>query len=275
MHKNIGNLTGPVLVFGGIYSNLQALEQLKVEAGKLGIEPNNIICTGDIVGYCAQPEESLQFVQKWGIHTVAGNVEIQLRENQDDCGCDFNENSTCDILSKQWYPYAKNKVSQNSIQFIQSIPEQLSFTYAKKKITVIHGSAEGVSDFVFKSTPWSIKKRSFEILETDVILAGHCGLPFTDKNESKLWINPGVIGMPANDGDTRVWYFILNDSNGTVSVSPQQLTYNYLLASQLMEDEKLPRNYSKTLITGIWDNCDILPKKETEQQGQPIRIDLP
>ena len=56
--KNIGQLNGKVLIFGGVYSNLQALEALQKTANALDIRPENIICTGDIVGYCAQPSEN-------------------------------------------------------------------------------------------------------------------------------------------------------------------------------------------------------------------------
>ncbi|MEH6406960.1 MAG: metallophosphoesterase, partial [Leeuwenhoekiella sp.] len=53
--ENIGQLSGKVLLFGGVYSNLQALEKLKNIAENLGILPENCLSTGDIVGYCAQP----------------------------------------------------------------------------------------------------------------------------------------------------------------------------------------------------------------------------
>ena len=48
--QNLGTRTGRLLVFGGPYSNVQALETLKSIAEQLRIPANNIICTGDIVG---------------------------------------------------------------------------------------------------------------------------------------------------------------------------------------------------------------------------------
>ena len=80
---------GKILVFGGVYSNLQALEALQKVAEKEGISPDNIICTGDIVGYCAQPSECLDAIEKWGIHAIQGNVEENLLSGNDDCGCNF------------------------------------------------------------------------------------------------------------------------------------------------------------------------------------------
>ena len=76
--KNIGNLSGKVLVFGGVYSNLQALEALQKVADKEGITPSNIICTGDIIAYCAQPSACVDAIEDWGIHVIQGNVEENI-----------------------------------------------------------------------------------------------------------------------------------------------------------------------------------------------------
>jgi hypothetical protein len=34
-----------------------------------------------------------------------------------------------------------------------------------------------------------------------------------------------------------------------------------------MAQNGLPKAYSGTLLSGIWDNCDILPEEETAMQG--------
>ncbi|MGC9271648.1 MAG: radical SAM protein, partial [Acidiphilium sp.] len=46
---------GPVLIFGGNYSNLQASIALLDAARAHGIAPDHIICTGDIIAYGADP----------------------------------------------------------------------------------------------------------------------------------------------------------------------------------------------------------------------------
>ena len=63
---DLGKISGKTLLFGGVYSNLQALEALKQIAEKENINPENCFCTGDIVGYCAQPEETVQLFKLWG-----------------------------------------------------------------------------------------------------------------------------------------------------------------------------------------------------------------
>lgn len=268
--KNIGTLTGEILVFGGIYSNLQALQQLQKIAQQKNIPAHNIICTGDIVAYCAQPEDCIQLVKDWGIHCIAGNVELQLANGEEDCGCNFDTASRCDLFSKQWYPFAQQQISQNSLEWIRQLPQYLSFEYNNNKALVLHGAYEQTSQFIFKSTNWAVKQQQFDQLGVDLILAGHCGIPFASIQQKKYWLNAGVIGMPANDGKTAVWYLTLNEEQEGLSYQFESFDYDAEQAAQLMEKYQLPPQYAHTLRTGIWDNCDILPAVETAQQGEKL-----
>ena len=271
-YKNIGEISERLLVFGGVYSNLQALQSLRAVAEKLEISPKNIMCTGDVVAYCSQPEETVQLMRDWGVHSIAGNVEIQLREGQEDCGCNFEDGTTCDILSNSWYPFTKNKLSEASIDWMKTLPDFIRFTFKGKSGLVLHGSLDQTAGYIFKSTESSIKRTIFSQAQADIIIAGHCGLPFYDQYENKHWINPGVIGMPANDGTTDVWYAIMELKQGEIILTHHRMNYNHQLASKLMDDHNLPSQYSKTLLTGIWDNCDILPEVETVLQGERIEL---
>jgi len=270
--EHLGLISGKVLLFGGVYSNLQALEALKQIAEKEHIPPENCICTGDIVGYCAQPEETVQLFRIWKAKSIAGNVEIQLSEGATDCGCDFKKGSRCDDFSQLWYPFAQSKLSKDSLNFINTIPDHITFKYADKNVLVVHGSYENTSEFIFKSSPWKTKAPSFLNHQFDVVIGGHCGLPFQDKHEDKLWLNPGVIGMPANDGSPNVWYAILDDSENTFRFKHYRLDYNYRLTNKLMQNGLLPEEYARTIVTGIWDNTEILPAIESGLQGFGVNI---
>ena len=270
--KNIGKLSGKVLLFGGVYSNLQALEALYEVAINENIAPENCISTGDIIGYCAQPEETIQFFKNWKARSIAGNVEIQLGENADDCGCDFTKGSRCDGFSQLWYPYAKSKLTHDSLEFIKNLPEFIQFEVANKKITVVHGSYFNTSEFIFKSTPWEVKAPNFQATESEIIIAGHCGLPFNESQNDLLWLNPGVIGMPANDGNASVWYLILEEQDNLLTFEHKNLIYNHSLANSLMLENGLPNEYAKTIISGIWDNTETLPDTEAKLQGQKIHF---
>jgi hypothetical protein len=50
-------LMGSLLVFGGPYSNLEATQAILQETHQRNIPRGNIVCTGDLAAYCANPQE--------------------------------------------------------------------------------------------------------------------------------------------------------------------------------------------------------------------------
>ncbi|PPK84306.1 alkylhydroperoxidase/carboxymuconolactone decarboxylase family protein [Neolewinella xylanilytica] len=272
---DLGNRSGPLLVFGGVYSNLEALTALRTEAERRGIPPGNVICTGDTPGYCADPEACLNLQENWGIYGIAGNVEINLRSGVEDCGCNFSDGSRCDMFARLWYAYARAEVGERGMAYMRTLPERLSFFYAGRRVHVLHGSAEHESEFVWKSTDWAVKQRSFDRTGADVILASHSGLPFTDGRDGKLWINSGALGMPANDGTPRTWYAILDDTEGAIRVTFHPLPYDVATAraKMLQHRTRLPLSYATTLVTGIWDNTEIMPPTEAAEEGRAMDPD--
>ena len=85
--EGVVRMDGPVLVFGGPYSNLEATEAMLAEARRLAIPPARILCTGDIVAYGADALATVAAVRASGIHAIMGNCEESLAANSENCGC--------------------------------------------------------------------------------------------------------------------------------------------------------------------------------------------
>lgn len=270
--KNLGQKRGKLLFFGGVYSNLQSLQALKKWADENNCLPENIFCTGDTPGYCAQPVECLQLIKEWDINTIAGNVELQVRNDKEDCGCDFESGGRCDLFSKSWYAYVRSKMNTEQRAWLNMLPDHIQFEYCGKNIFIVHGSYFNVSEFIFQSTPWALKQKNFEVASADIIIAGHCGLPFAHAKNERLWLNPGVTGMPANDGTDRVWFATLEGAGEKTRYQFHSYTYDHKSAAELMLENGLPATYANTLSTGIWDNCEVLPETETNLQGKKILL---
>ncbi|WP_461536776.1 metallophosphoesterase family protein [Spongorhabdus nitratireducens] len=270
--QDLGELNGPVLVFGGPYSNLQATQAIKAIAEQHNIPVQNIICTGDTVAYCAEPEETVQLIKEWGIAVIEGNCEESFGNDLGDCGCGFESGTQCDLLSAQWYRYAASRLSNDSRQWLRTRPQKILFSLAGKRFTVIHGSMEQNNHYIFASTSEEEKRRNLQQAGTDVIIGGHCGLPFYQQIGDKLWLNPGVIGMPANDGTPDGWYALLTPSaeNSGLDIRLERLSYPFKDAAQAMVKQGLKAGYHQTLITGIWPSLDILPEEERKQQDIPL-----
>lgn len=263
-------MDGPVLIFGGCYSNLEATLALRNEAGRRSIPASHIVCTGDVVAYCADAAATTDLIRDWGVHVVRGNCEESLGWNEATCGCGFAEGTACERLSVEWYAYASNQLTDDQRAWMRSLPARIDMTVGKRRLAVVHGSLDQINRFVFPSTPWQEKARELARSCCDGIVGGHSGIPFADMRDGHLWLNTGALGMPANDGTARVWYCVLTPGASYVEIRLLSLEYDARAAAKKMRVHGLPQAYASALETGFWPSCDILPPPERASRGVAI-----
>lgn len=263
---------GPVLVFGGPYSNLQATEAVLSEARRLEVPKERIICTGDLTAYCGDPVATIDLVKDSGIHVVMGNCDLQIAEAADSCGCGFPSDSFCERLSSAWFAYANKLVRADQRTWLAELPRRVDLEVAGRRLAVIHGGISVINRFVFATTPADIKRQEIELSGCDGVIGGHCGLPFSEIVDGQLWHNAGVIGMPANDGTPRVWFSLLTPVSAGLQIEHRAISYDHIAAASRMQRAGLPDEYRVALACGIWPSCDVLPRGETRVQGAHIEV---
>lgn len=268
-----GTRSGPLLFFGGVYGNLPALRALRAWAGQHGYTPQQVFFTGDIAGYCARPAECMQELEEWGVQGIAGNVELQLRSGAADCGCNFSSDGRCDLFSRNWYPYTLAQMTPATQEWMAALPHHLRLRLGGKTILLVHGALDHTAGYIFRSTPWHQKGEQLSAAGADIIIGGHSGIPFAQQGPEGWWINAGAIGLPANDGTDRVWCASVSEAGEAVEVRFIPLRYPHGTAAAEMEERGLPASYARSLSTGLWDNCEILPAEETGLQGRPLSPD--
>jgi predicted phosphodiesterase len=267
---DLGKLRGPGLFFGGPYSNLQASQALKEYAEHHGISPSNIICSGDTVAYCAQPNETVELLRHWGVAVVQGNCEQSLANEVPHCGCGFEQGSACEALAQSWYRFADQNIEYRHRQWMRGLPGIIQFSILEKQFAVIHGGVDSINQFIFPSTNTDAKLQAILAAGVDGIIAGHCGLPFTQLIRHKLWHNPGAIGLPANDGTSRVWFSRWDIENRNIIIQHRSLEYDATLARANMLQVGLGNGYAEALISGLWPSQDVLPAEEKARQGRAL-----
>ncbi len=252
---------GPVLVFGGCYSNLQATEALLAQAARRGIPPERMVCTGDVVAYGADAAATVALVRRAGVPVVMGNCEEQLAARAADCGCGFAPGSACDRLSGAWFAHATTALDAAAADWMGTLPRQIDLQLGRFRLLVVHGSAAANNEFVFASTGEAVPPGY------DGVIAGHCGLPFTRMIEGRLWHNSGAVGMPANDGTPRAWFSVLSPGPDGLTVEHAAFGYDHAAAAGAMRTAGLPEAYAGALETGLWPSCDVLPAAELAARG--------
>ena len=264
----IPNADGPVLVFGGPYSNLQATEALFAAAGRLGIPPHRMICTGDVVAYGADAARCVARLHAAAVAVVAGNCEERLGANAADCGCGFATGSACDRLAAAWFAHANAVLGADDRAWMRGLPFRLELRVGGRRLLVVHGGVERSNQFLWPSHGLELD-RQLAHAGVDGMIAGHCGLPFTRIGPHGLWHNPGVIGMPANDGTPRGWFSVLTPVPGGIEIRHHALHYDAAGAARAMRLAGLPEAYAAALRTGLWPSCDVLQPEELARRGQP------
>lgn len=267
---SVRQMDGSVLVFGGPYSNLEATEALLAAADRHGIPPARIICTGDIVAYAADAAETVALIRRTGIQTIMGNCEESLASNAADCGCGYAAGSACEVMSVAWYAHADRHLDREAREWMATLPRRLDIVIGGKRLAVVHGSVRQINRFIFASTPAAVKREELDAAQCHGIVAGHCGIPFTQVIDGRLWHNAGAIGMPANDGTPQVWYSILSPRREGVAIEHHALDYDHRRAAAKMRRERLPEGYAEALESGLWPSCDVLPAAEFGQRGAAL-----
>ena len=267
---DLGEVDGPLLLFGGPYGNLQATEAMLAEAGRLGIPPERTICTGDLVAYCAEPRATVAAVRRAGIPAVMGNCEESLARDAGDCGCGFAEDSACDRLAQQWYGHALGEIGADDRRWMGQLPRRLRFRLNGRGLLVIHGGVSSINRFVFPSTPAAEKLAEIIAARADGVIGGHSGLPFSQLIDGYLWHNAGAIGLPANDGTARVWFSLLWPDGDGIRIEHRPLSYDHQTAADRIRRAGLAEGYARAVEVGLWPSLDILPAAERAATGQAI-----
>ncbi len=259
----------PLLLFGGPYGNLEALRAVLARAERLAIPDRNLLCTGDLAAYCADPQAVADLVRERNIAVVQGNCEASLGAGAADCGCGFEPGSACDALSAQWYGFARSALDAASREWMRALPASLAWAWGGRRWQALHAGRSSNNRFLFASTPAA--ELAAEVPdEADVVVAGHCGLPFTRDLGARVWHNPGVLGMPANDGTPRVWYSTVEQDPAGLVFRHRALDYDHRGARRRMLDRGLAGGYADALASGLWPSLDVLPQAERDATGQPL-----
>ena len=271
-------MAGPdtLLVFGGVYGNLAALEALLEWADKRGLDDTALLCTGDLVAYCADGAAVTALMRtRPDIRSIRGNCERSVADDSPDCGCGFTPGSACDLLSVAWFTHAKNTIPKAGKAWLGSLPERLTFTFHNRRVCALHAGADSDNQFIFPSTDKAEKAAQIQALGVDAVICGHSGLPFTETltdatGRTRLWHNSGALGMPANDGTPRTWFSLWQASGDGIRIEHIPLNYSVAEAQASMQQAGLPPDYRLALASGLWPSEDILPEAERAGRGEPI-----
>ena len=250
-----------IAFFGGIYSNASGLAAALVDARKRGAEA--VYALGDFGGFGPHPDRVFPLLVENGVECIQGNYEESLSSGAEDCHCGYTDPRDNHFAAIS-YGYTAEKTSSEWKRWMGELPKTRRLEVGGRKILLVHGSPRKINEFLWESTsPVAFLEKLLADHDADVLVCTHTGLHWQRRLPSgRLVVNAGVLGRPANDGRTNVWYALAR-FDGDVEVELVPVEYDFERLAEEMEEEKLPIEFIETVRTGWWTTClEILPAKE-------------
>lgn len=245
---------------GGIYSNHQALVAALEDIARRNVDETFFL--GDLGAFGPHPNRVPELLIARGIRGIQGNYEESLSTRADDCHCGYTDPRD-NHFAQISYDYTFANTSDALKDWMGTLPRQIRFTADGRRFLLVHGSPRKINEFLWRSTsPDVFLEKLCRDHDADVIVCTHTGLHWHKAlGEGRHVINAGVIGRPANDGRTNVWYTIVESDPFGVEFVPVHYDHHALAAE--MRGERLPEEFVETILTGWWTTClEILPPKE-------------
>ena len=250
--------------FGGIYNNSIALERAVAGAKRAGVD--GLFALGDFGGFGPHPDRVFPILLGAGVECIQGNYEESLSSDADDCQCGYTDPRD-NHFAQISYDYTAKNTSPEWKRWMGTLPKTRRLEVGGRRVLLVHGSPRKINEFLWESTsPVAFLEKMLDDFEADVLVCTHTGLPWKRFLPSgRLVVNAGVLGRPANDGRTNVWYALLS-FGPQVSVDFQPVEYDFPRLAAEMGQEGLPAEFVETVLTGWWTTClEILPAKERER----------
>lgn len=187
-----------VALLGDIHGNHLALKAVLDAARQHGAE--QLLITGDLVGYYFWPKEVLELLAPWEVAVVRGNHEIMLAEaliNSDFMNMvDGKYGTGLRIVTQQF--------DSQQLNMLCSLPHPLDIAIEECKILLCHGSPWDINQYIYPDAEPEMLKRC-AMQEYDLIVMGHTHYPKYMKIGRTLLVNPGSVGQPRNHQPGAHW----------------------------------------------------------------------
>jgi predicted phosphodiesterase len=250
-----------IAVFGGIYSNYFALDAAVRDAQTRGVD--GCYCLGDLGAFGPHPDRVFPLLEEHGVLCIQGNYDHSIGHDLADCQCGYTDPRD-NYFARISYDYTLRNTSPVSRAWMRDLPAQRRIELGGYGLLLCHGSPRRMNEFLWESTtPTHFLEQLADQHETDVILATHTGIKWHRAlTENRHFVNVGVLGRPENDGQSCVWYALL-DAVPEFRVEFVPVAYDHHRLAAEMREERLPEEFATTILTGWWTTClEILPAKE-------------
>jgi len=235
-------------IFGDVHANYDALEVVlaDIEAQK----PDAVYCTGDIIGYGAEPARCMEAVEALGCPIVAGNHEYAVIGKTDVSY--FNPEALEGVM------WTRAHLTEEEILAIR----RMELTLSVEAGLLVHSTPADPEEFGYIFTlPDAL--RAFGVMEVPVCFVGHSHIPITFwldngvqydtspridlSGAEKAIVNVGSVGQP-RDRNPQAAYGLYDTETRVVEI--RRLDYDVEAAARKILDAGLPETNAYRIALG-------------------------
>ena len=243
-----------IALFSDVHANVHALEAVLDHIGRATADA--VYHLGDLVGYAAFPNETVELVTRAGITGVAGNYDSTVGTGYDHCGCMYEDPLHAELAHVS-FTWTLEHTTQQTKAALASLPFRLDLRpggghAAGPTLVLVHGTptlntlywhADRSDDFCR-----SMARRA-GARPGDIIAFGHTHLPWVREVEGVWFVNTGSVGRP-KDGDWRAGYAMLELGGDRPVVEIIRVEYDLEAACAGIHGTDLPDFFAEYLRTG-------------------------
>jgi diadenosine tetraphosphatase ApaH/serine/threonine PP2A family protein phosphatase len=237
-------------ILSDVHSNLEALTAVLEDAKKQNID--DYVCVGDIVGYCANPNECIDIIRDLSRNSIAGNHDFGV--------CSLTDITFFNDFAKRAIEWTKKVIKVDHLSFLKSLPLSCEI----EDLLFVHSSPSSPDTWNYVLSMYDAK-REFDFFSNQICFIGHSHQPVTfsvnSKNElgssienmieisknKRYIINAGSVGQP-RDGNPKASYCIYDSKEGTVSF--KRIPYDIESTQEKIIKAGLPLFLAKRLERG-------------------------
>ncbi len=212
--------------------------------------PDAVYCLGDLVGYGACPNETIDLIREKVIPTIMGNYDDGVGFDRDGCGCAYKdlEEAARGQASLFWM---RQQTTAEHKAYLRSLPPEIRFKAEGVRFRLVHGSPRRMNEYLFEDHDPRSLERIARAADCDVLVFGHTHKPWVRAIGGVLMVNEGSAGKP-KDGDPRAAWarFTLVASSPPV-VEILRVRYDVAaMATAIRAADGLPDRFARDLETG-------------------------
>lgn len=223
-------------IYSDIHGNLEALQAVLESMKALGVQRR--ICLGDLVGYCANPNECVDLIRE--------NSDLVILGNHDSVALGRESSENFNFYARRAIEWTRENLRPDATNFLQKLPymegeEELCFVHASPRspadwyyVTSLDDAVDAFAFFRQRicfvgHTHWPVivvmeSEQSFRICDT---------LSYTLEKGQRMLVNVGSVGQP-RDRNPQASYAICDSK--TLSVEIVRVPYDIGKTQKKMRD---------------------------------------